>query len=106
MNHQQFHRGDVWFVRMTENETPSLALIVSREDEDGVMPVVAVVPHEARQTETEFDATVTTRFISEGVFNVKRLTALRAEQFLQHLGVLVPQDMDSVEKCLYRWLDL
>lgn len=103
---QQFHRGDVWFVRITADESPSLALIVSHEDEDGVVPVVAVVPHEARETETEFDAPVTTRFISEGVFNVQRLTALRPEQFLQHLGVLVPQDMDTVEKCLYRWLDL
>ena len=103
---QQFHRGDVWFVRLSASESPSLALIVSREDEDGVMPLVAVVPHEARTAATEFDAPVTTRFISDGVFNTQRITALRAEQFIQHLGVLTPQDMDEVERCLYRWLDL
>lgn len=103
---QQFHRGDVWFVRMEDNESPTLALIISHEDEDGVMPIIAVVPHEARAVETELDALVTTRFISEGVFNIQRLTALRSEQFVQHLGVLAPQDIDSVERCLYRWLDL
>lgn len=103
---RQFHRGEVWFVRMAEGETPSLALIVSREEEGGIMPIIAVVPHEARDEETDFDAPVTTRFISEGVFNVQRLTALRPKQFLQHLGVILPQDMDAVERCLYRWLDL
>jgi mRNA-degrading endonuclease toxin of MazEF toxin-antitoxin module len=103
---QQFHRGDVWFVRFGVNESPLLALIISREDEDGIMPVIAVVPHEARAAETEFDAPVTTRFMSEGIFNTQRLTALRPEQFVQHLGVIAPQDMDSVERCLYRWLDL
>ncbi len=103
---RQLHRGEVWFVRLSKGASPSLALIVSREEEDGIMPLAAVVPHEAREWETEFDAPVTTRFLSEGVFNVQRLTAITSEQFLQHLGVLLPQDMDEVERCLYRWLDL
>lgn len=106
MSVHKFYRGDVWFVRIAEDEAPSLALVVSREDEDGVTPFVAVVPHEPRAAKGDFDAPVTTKFISDGVFNVQRLTALKPQQFLQHLGVLPPQDIDEVERLLYRWLDL
>ncbi|MCS6809631.1 MAG: hypothetical protein RML40_11350 [Bacteroidota bacterium] len=103
---KRLHRGEVWFLRLCEDDTPSLGLVVSREDEDGIMPMVAVVPYEPREAATEFDAPVSTRFIGEGVFNVQRLTAVRPEQFLHQLGVVLPADMDEVERCLYRWLDL
>ncbi len=97
-------RGEVWQVDfgITAKVRPALVISVPYADEDRAL--IGVIPHTTATRGSQFEVVVPVRFLEEGAFLVQGLQALPPKFFLRRLGVLTPQQIQSVEDGLFRWL--
>ena len=99
-------RGEVWQVDfgITAKVRPALVISVPYADEDRAL--IGVIPHTTATRGSQFEVVVPARFLEEGAFLVQGLQALPLKFFLRRLGVLTPQQIQSVEDGLFRWLGI
>ena len=99
-------RGEVWQVDfgITAKVRPALVISVPYADEDRAL--IGVVPHTTATRGSQFEVVVPVRFLEEGAFLVQGLQALPPKFFLRRLGILSPDQIQSVEDCLCGWLGM
>lgn len=97
-------RGEVWQVDfgITAKVRPALVISVPYADDDRAL--IGVIPQTTATRGSHFEVVVPVRFLDEGAFLVQGLQALPPKFFLRCLGVLAPDQLQSVEECLFRWL--
>lgn len=99
-------RGEVWQVDfgITAKVRPALVISVPYADEDRAL--IGVIPHTTATRGSQFEVVVPVRFLEEGAFLVQGLQALPPKFFLRRLGVLTPEQLQTVEDGLLRWLGI
>ena len=99
-------RGEVWQVDfgVTAKVRPARVISVPYADEDRAL--IGVIPHTTATRGFQFEVVIPTRFLDEGAFLVQGLQALPPKYFLRRLGVLTPEQLETVEDCLLRWLGI
>ncbi len=99
-------RGEVWQVDfgITAKVRPALVISVPYADDDRAL--IGVIPHTTATRGSQFEVVVPVRFLEEGAFLVQGLQALPPRFFLRRLGVLTPEQLQSVEEGLLQWLGI
>ncbi len=99
-------RGEVWQVDfgITAKVRPALVISVPYADDDRAL--IGVIPHTTATRGSQFEVVVPVRFLEEGAFLVQGLQALPPRFFLRRLGVLAPEQLQSVEEGLLQWLGI
>ena len=99
-------RGEVWQVDfgITAKVRPALVISVPYADDDRAL--IGVMPHTTATRGSQFEVVVPVRFLEEGAFLVQGLQALPPRFFLRRLGVLAPEQLQSVEEGLLQWLGI
>lgn len=99
-------RGEVWQVDfgITAKVRPALVISVPYADDDRTL--IGVIPHTTATRGSQFEVVVPVRFLEEGAFLVQGLLALPPRFFLRRLGVLAPEQLQSVEEGLLQWLGI
>ena len=99
-------RGELWQVDfgITAKVRPALVISVPYADDDRAL--IGVMPHTTATRGSQFEVVVPVRFLEEGAFLVQGLQALPPRFFLRRLGVLAPEQLQSVEEGLLQWLGI
>ena len=99
-------RGEVWQVDfgITAKVRPALVISVPYADEDRAL--IGVIPHTTATRGSLFEVVIPVRFLDKGAFLVQGLQALPPKFFLRRLGVLTPEQLQTVEDGLLRWLGI
>ena len=99
-------RGEVWQVDfgITAKVRPALVISVPYADDDRAL--IGVMPHTTATRGSQFEVVVPVRFLEEGAFLIQGLQALPPRFFLRRLGVLAPEQLQSVEEGLLQWLGI
>lgn len=96
-------RGEVWQVDFGITQKVRPALVISIPYEDADRALIGVIPHFTSTRGSQFEVSVPTRFLQEGAFLVQGIQAVPPRYFLRRLGVLTPEQLQSVERVLLRW---
>jgi mRNA interferase MazF len=96
-------RGEVWQVDFGVTQKVRPALIISIPYSDTDRALIGVIPHTTGIRGSQFEVSVPARFLAEEAFLVQGVQALPPRYFLRRLGVLSPEQIESVEKVLWRW---
>jgi mRNA interferase MazF len=96
-------RGEVWQVDFGITQKVRPALVISIPYEDADRALIGVVPHTTARRGSQFEVSVTTRFLEEGAFLVQGIQALPPKYFLRRLGILTPDQLRQVETALLHW---
>ena len=99
-------RGELWQVDfgITAKVRPALVISVPYADDDRAL--IGVMPHTTATRGSQLEVVVPVRFLEEGAFLVQGLQALPPRFFLRRLGVLAPEQLQSVEEGLLQWLGI
>jgi len=99
-------RGEVWQgdFGMTAKVRP--ALVISRPYGDADRALIGVIPHTTAPRGSQFEVSIPTRFLAEGVFLVQGLQAVPPKYFLRRLGILTADQLQTVETTLLHWLGI
>ena len=99
-------RGEVWQVDfgVTQKVRPALIIGIAYGEADRAL--IGVIPHTTAIRGSQFEVTLTTRFLDAGAFLVQGIQALPPKYFLRRLGVLTAEQMVEVERVLMHWLGL
>ncbi len=97
-------RGEVWQVDFGITQKVRPALVISMPFSDSDRALIGVIPHTRAVRGSQFEVSISTRWLSEGVFLVQGIQALPPKYFLRRLGKLTPEQMLSVEKALLHWV--
>lgn len=99
-------RGEVWQVDfgITAKVRPALVISVPYADNDRAL--IGVVPHTTATRGSQFEVVIPARFLDAGAFLVQGLQALPPKYFLRRLGVLSPEQLQTVEDGMLRWLGI
>ena len=96
-------RGEVWQADFGITQKVRPALVISIPYADADRALIGVIPHFTSTRGSQFEVSVPTRFLQEGAFLVQGIQALPPRYFLRRLGVLTPEQLQSVERVLLRW---
>jgi mRNA interferase MazF len=97
-------RGDVWQVDfgITQKVRPALVISVPYTDSDRAL--IGVVPHTTAVRGSQFEVSISTRWLSTGAFLVQGIQAVPPKYFLRLLGRFTPEQMELVEAAILRWM--
>jgi len=97
-------RGEVWLVDlgMVAKVRPALVLSVSASDTDRAL--ATLVPHTTSARGTRFEASVSVKFLKEGVFDAQNLVTIPHAKLLRLLGKLDTQQLSKAEHAVRMWL--
>jgi mRNA interferase MazF len=100
------NRGEVWQVDfgITQKVRPALVISVPYADIDRAL--IGVIPHTTSMRGSQFEVSVPTRFLVEGVFLIQGIQAIPPKYFLRRLGILTTEQLRRVEEGLLRWQGL
>ena len=99
-------RGEVWQVDFGITAKVRPALVISAEFSDTDRALIGVIPHTTATRGSQYEIPVDLRFLEQGGFLVQGLQAIPPKYFLRRLGVLTPQQINSVEQGILRWLSI
>ena len=97
-------RGEVWQVDFGTVAKVRPALVISVPYADGDRALIGVIPHTTSTRGSQFEVVVGARFLGEGAFLVQGIQAFPPKYFMRRLSVLTPEQLQSVEEALLRWL--
>jgi mRNA interferase MazF len=99
-------RGEVWLVDfgMTQKVRPALIISIPFTDTDRAL--IGVIPHTTATRGSQFEISVPTHFLADGVFLVQGVQAVPVKYFLRRLGILTAEQLQEVESGLLRWLGI
>lgn len=100
-------RGEVWLVDlgMVAKIRPCLIFsIPAAGSNDRVL--ATVVAHTTSAKGSEFEVALPARFLKAGVFNAQNIISIPHAKLVRRLGVLTPEQMDSVAVVVRKWLGL
>lgn len=97
-------RGEVWQVDFGIAAKVRPALVISVPYEDADRALIGVVPHTKSTRGSQFEIVVPARFLETGAFLVQGIQAFPPKYFMRRLGVLSPEQLQSVESALFHWL--
>jgi len=78
-------------------------LVISVPYADADRALIGVIPHTTSIRGSQFEVSVSARFLEEGAFLVQGIQALPPKYFLRRLGILAPDQLRQVEKAMLRW---
>lgn len=96
-------RGEVWQVDFGITQKVRPALVISMPYSDRDRALIGVIPHTTAVRGSQFEVSISVRWLSKGAFLVQGIQALPPKYFLRRLGNLSPEQMRAVEKALLRW---
>jgi len=99
-------RGEVWLVDLGLTAKVRPCLVVSTRIGDADRGLITLVPHTTSLRQTEFEAVVRVPFLKQGAFDAQGLVTVPPARAIQLLGRLKPQDLTTVEKAVWKWLQL
>ena len=97
-------RGEVWQVDFGAAAKVRPALVISVPYVDADRALIGVIPQTTATRGSQFEVAVGARFLGEGAFLVQGIQAFPPKYFMRRLGVLTPEQLQSVEDVLLRWL--
>jgi len=68
--------------------------------------LATVVAHTTSARGSAFEVAVPTRFLKPGVFDAQNIISIPHVKLVRRLGVLTPEQMDTVAAVVRRWLSL
>ena len=100
-------RGEVWLVDlgMVPKIRPCLILSVPAAGPN-VRVLATVVAHTTSARGSGFEVAVPARFQKPGVFDAQNLISIPHAKLVRRLGVLTPDQMDTVSVVVRKWLGL
>ena len=99
-------RGEVWQVDFGTLAKVRPALVISVPYADADRALIGVIPHTTSTRGSQFEVAVGARFLGEGTFLVQGIQAFPPKYFMRRLGVLTPEQLQSVEDALLRWVGI
>ncbi|MDI6735355.1 MAG: type II toxin-antitoxin system PemK/MazF family toxin [bacterium] len=99
-------RGEVWFADLGFAAKIRPILILSVPYLDGDYALYAVVPHTTSLRGSNFEVKLTVHGLREGAFNVQGLFAVPPAKLLRKISQLLPDQIESVEIAVKKWLGL
>ena len=99
-------RGEVWQVDFGTVAKVRPALVISVAYADADRALIGVIPHTTSTRGSQFEVAVGARFLGEGAFLVQGIQAFPPKYFMRRLGVLTPEQLQSVEDALLRWVGI
>jgi len=97
-------RGEVWQVDFGITQKVRPALIISIPYADADRALIGVIPHTTAVRGSQFEISISARFLGEGAFLVQGVQALPPRYFMRRLGVLTHDQLRQVETALFHWL--
>ena len=81
-------------------------MVISIPYADADRALIGVIPHTTAVRGSQFEVSVSVRFLQEGAFLVQGIVAVPPRFFIRRLGVLSGEQMRGIEVVLQRWLGL
>jgi mRNA interferase MazF len=97
-------RGEVWLVDLGLAAKVRPALVISVPASDVDRSLVTLVPHTTAVRGSRFEVAVPVSFLKQGGFDAQGLVTVPFPRLVRLLGVLRPEDLNSVEHAVLRWL--
>jgi len=99
-------RGEVWLVDLgyAAKTRPCLILSIAALDTDRAL--VTVIPYTSQVRGTRFEVTISTSFLTRGVFDAQNPTTTPHAKFPKKLGDLTQDQLEQVEDAVRHWLGL
>ena len=97
-------RGEVWLFDLGMAAKTRPVLIVSVEYGDSDRAIVTVVPHTTAVRESRFEIPVHVPFLRPGAFLVQGVSTYPKAWAIRKLGVVRPDQLETVARGLAAWL--
>jgi len=99
-------RGEVWLFDLGMAAKTRPVLVVSVDYGDSDRAIVTVVPHTTALRRSRFEVSVNTPFLRPGAFLVQGVSTCPKVSAIRKLGVVRPDQMETVGNGLAAWLGL
>jgi len=99
-------RGEVWLADLGLAAKVRPVLIVSVPYSDKDYALHTVVPHTTSPRGSDFEVRLSVPNLRKGAFNVQGLLAIPAAKLLRKVAQLTPEQIETVERTVSKWLGL
>jgi mRNA interferase MazF len=99
------NRGEVWQVDLGLAAKPRPVVILALPGHDD-RQIFTYVPHTTQPRGTDFEISIPTRFLEEGVFDAQGISTISTHKLMRKLGMLTDEQLTRIEDAVLRWLEI
>jgi len=98
--------GEIWRVDFGLAAKVRPALLLSDYPKDEELALLVVIPHPTAIRGNRWELALPKPFLKPGVFHLQQIQPVSLARFDSRLGVLTPEEFESVKQSLVRLLNL